>query len=171
MRSQESTSERFPPALVLVRLQLAAVARQFGQDLPISALSGGRKEGTGGLAWPITCVVLRGYACAIERAAGFFQLPLNALHSACANSAFACDLEYALTGPQVALDSFFDGRANLWPAEALIANAAHGPNRNPASAPEADLITSKPGSVHPASSSDFVFAPLFLLVLRRSPPA
>src|SRR5262245_54922723 len=59
-----------------------------------------------------------GGAYAVERALAP-QFPGNALHRAAANPTFLGYFENALAGPQVILDSLFDGGINPRPAELL----------------------------------------------------
>ena len=53
------------------------------------------------------------------------HLPRNALHCAGANTTFASHLENALAGPQMTLDSLFEGWSNLRAPELLT--LLHGP--------------------------------------------
>jgi hypothetical protein len=63
--------------------------------------------------------VLSGGACAVERASHLSRLARNALYRAGANATFPSNRQHALTGPQLSLDSLFNGGADLGPSDLL----------------------------------------------------
>jgi len=64
-------------------------------------------------------IVLRGGACAVERAAHLSRFARNALYCAGATATFPSNRQHALTGPQLSLDLLFSGGADLGPSELL----------------------------------------------------
>jgi hypothetical protein len=64
-------------------------------------------------------IVLRGRACAVERAAHLSHLTPDTLNRTAANTALGGNLQNALAGPQLSQDSLFDGGVDLGSAELL----------------------------------------------------
>ena len=58
----------------------------------------------------------RGHACAAERAS---HLARDTLNGTAADATLSSDLQHTLAGPQLTLDSLFQGRVYPWPAKLL----------------------------------------------------